>query len=94
MKSIHVKMSKFYEISAARKILELPERSTMPEIKSNYRRLLAKWHPDKTKENKEECAEMTRKIISAYQTTMDNCLWYQWCFSEDTVKRYRSPEEC
>jgi len=93
MKSIHVKMSKFYEISAARKILELPERSTMPEIKSNYRRLLAKWHPDKTKENKEECAEMTRKIISAYQTILDYCLKYQYSFSEETVKRHQSPEE-
>ncbi|MBN2060090.1 MAG: DnaJ domain-containing protein [Deltaproteobacteria bacterium] len=40
-------MSKFDEISKARKILELPEMATMAEIKSNYRRLLAKWHPDK-----------------------------------------------
>jgi DnaJ-class molecular chaperone len=70
-------MSKFDEIFAARKALELPERATMVSIRSSYRGLLAKWHPDKCEENKDLCAEMTRKIISAYQTIMEYCLQYQ-----------------
>ncbi len=86
-------MSKYEEISEARQILEVPEKATMDAIKSNYRRLLARWHPDKCQENKETCAEMTRKIISAYRTIMDYCLHYQYSFSEDAVKRHRSPEE-
>jgi DnaJ-class molecular chaperone len=86
-------MSKFDEISEARKTLDLPENATMDSIKSSYRRMLAKWHPDKCEENKEKCAEITRKIISAYQTIMDYCIHYQYSFSEDTVKRHQSPEE-
>ena len=86
-------MNKYEEISTARKILELPETATMASIKSNYRKMLAKWHPDRCEENQDECTEMTRKIISAYKTLMDYCLQYQYSFSEDTVKRHRSPEE-
>jgi len=90
---IQLKMSKFDEISAARKILDLPERVTMDSIKSSFRRMLAKWHPDKCEEDKENCAEMTRKIISADETIMDDCVHYQYSFSENTVKKHQSPEE-
>lgn len=86
-------MNKYREITAARKILDLPERATMDSIKSGYRRMLAKWHPDKCEENKERCTEITRQIILAYQTIMDYCIHYQYSFSEDTVKRHLSPEE-
>lgn len=86
-------MNKFEEISAARKTLELPETATLAEIKSNYRALLDKWHPDKCKKNKQECEEMTRRIISAYQMVEKYCLHYQYSFSEQTVKRHRTPEE-
>jgi len=40
------KMNKYQEITEARALLELPERATIEEIKSNYRRLMRKWHPD------------------------------------------------
>lgn len=87
------KMNKFEKISAARKVLELPETANMKSIKSNYRKLLTKWHPDKSKEKEDKCTEMTRKIISAYKTIMDYCLEYQYNFSKDTVERHGSPEE-
>jgi len=86
-------MNKYNEILKARKTLEIPEMATMESIKSSYRKLLARWHPDKCKENKDACTEMTRNIISAYRTIMDYCLHYQYSFSEDTVKMHRSPEE-
>ena len=54
-------MNKYQDITEARKLLELPQRATMKEIKSNYRMLLAKWHPDRCSENKEQCNEMTKK---------------------------------
>ena len=86
-------MNKFEKISEARNILEVPEEATMISIKSSYRRMLTKWHPDTCLENKDECNEMTRKIISAYQTIQDYCSHYQYSFSEDTVRKHRSPEE-
>ncbi len=83
--------NKYQEITEARKTLELPEKATLETIKINYRRLLSKWHPDKCLENPELCKEMTHKIISAYETLMDYCSHYQYSFSEETVKRHRSP---
>ena len=86
-------MNKYQEITAAREILELPETATIESIKSSYRRLLAKWHPDKCCENQEICKEMTRTIILAYQTLMDYCRHYQYSFSEEAVRRHLSPEQ-
>lgn len=86
-------MNPYDEILTARKLLELPEAATMAAIKSNYRRLLARWHPDKCEENKDECEEMTRRIISAYQTIMVYCHRYEYCFSEDTVKKHQTHEQ-
>ncbi len=88
-----MEMDKYNKIFNARRILNLPERATGASIKLNYRALLDRWHPDKCKEDKEKCAEMTRKIISAYQTIMDYCENYQYSFGEEAVKRQLSPEE-
>lgn len=86
-------MNKYDKITAARKILELPETATMSSIKTSYRRLLARWHPDACNENKDACAEMTRYIVEAYQTIMEYCLQYRYSFSEEVVRRHRSTEE-
>jgi len=86
-------MSLYEEISAARDILDIPEQATMETIKSNYRRLIAEWHPDTCDEKKELCEEMTLKIISAYRIIEKYCLGYQYSFSEETVKKYVSSEE-
>jgi len=86
-------MNKYQDITEARKLLELPQRATMKEIKSNYRMLLAKWHPDRCSENKEQCNEMTKKIIAAYKTILAYCNQYKYSFSKDEVKNNLPPEE-
>ncbi|MFW6323886.1 MAG: J domain-containing protein [Desulfovibrionales bacterium] len=86
-------MSLYEEITAARKILDLPETATKETVKSNYRRLLARWHPDTCKGDKEKCEEMTRRIIAAYRTIQEYIRTYEYSFSEDTVKRHRPPED-
>lgn len=87
-------MNKYQQISSARKVLGLPEAATMAEIKANYRKLLTTWHPDMNREDHDTCAEMTRKIISAYQTILNYCIQYRYSFSEETVRSNRSPEDC
>jgi DnaJ-class molecular chaperone len=86
-------MNKYQEIEQARKLLELPERATMDEIKENYRSLLRKWHPDKKKGSKKRCTEMTVKIVAAYRTLIDYCSHYRFSFSEDEVRQHLSNEE-
>ena len=86
-------MGMFQEINAARKLLELPERATLAEIKSGYRALIRKWHPDRCKDDKKTCQEMTTRIIAAYRIINDYCKNYQFSFSKEEVKRYLSAEE-
>jgi len=86
-------MDLFREISAAREILELPERATMPEIKANYKKLLNRWHPDKCSDDIERCNEMTGKITAAYKIIIDYCSRYSFSFSEEEVANYLSEDE-
>ena len=86
-------MNKYQQITEARKLLELPERATMEDIKRNYRNLINAWHPDRCPQGKEKCTEMTAKIISAYRTIIDYCSSYQFSFSEEEVRHHLSDEE-
>jgi DnaJ-class molecular chaperone len=86
-------MNKYQKITEARQILELPESSTMEQIKSNYKALLFRWHPDKSMENQQHCNEMTQKIVAAYQMILAYCNQYQYSFSEEVVNKHLSPEE-
>ena len=84
---------KYQDIIEAKELLNLPERASMEEIKSNYRKLINQWHPDKCKENDEKCNEMTKKIISAYNTIIIYCNQYRYSFAEDEIKKYLSAED-
>lgn len=86
-------MNKYQKISEARQILQLPESATIEQIKSNYRMMLSRWHPDKSSENQEQCKEMTQKIIAAYQMILAYCNQYAYSFSEEVVNKHLSPEE-
>lgn len=86
-------MKRYREITDAREVLGLPERATLKQIKSHYRMLLEKWHPDRSGDDTEKCQEMTRRIILAYRTIVDYCSDYQYSFEEDEIKKNLSPED-
>jgi DnaJ-class molecular chaperone len=86
-------MNKYQQITEARRVLELSEQATMEQIKSNYRHLIRKWHPDRCNENSKKCKEMTTKIIAAYRIINDYCKNYKFSFSEQEVRNYLSAEE-
>jgi len=81
------------EIDEARKVLDLPERATMGEIKSSYRRLLRKWHPDRCMEQDDRCAEMTKRIVAAYETVMAYCRHYRYSFTVEEFSRIASDDD-
>ena len=54
--------TKYEEITKARKILELPESTTMQQIKGHYKKLMTKWHPDKCQDKKEICEGKAKKL--------------------------------
>ncbi|MFC1829108.1 J domain-containing protein [Thermodesulfobacteriota bacterium] len=88
-----MKIDTYRKIDEARKLLELPEKATMGEIKSNYRDLIQKWHPDRCNQPEETCTEMTTRIIIAYKVICDYCQHYRFSFSKKEVKNYLSDEE-
>lgn len=90
---IDVKMIKYNDIIKAKELLNLPERASMEEIKSNYKKLMMQWHPDKCHDNIEKCNEMTKKLTTAYETIRLYCRQYNYSFAEADLKQYLSAEE-
>jgi hypothetical protein len=86
-------MGLFENINAARKLLDLPERASMADIKSQYRILVQKWHPDLRNADKDTCKEMTASIIAAYRLIIEYCKNYEFSFSKEEVSRYLPAEE-
>lgn len=86
-------MNKYQQISEARRLLALPERATMEDIKANYRNLVRTWHPDRCEHTKEECAEMTASIVAAYRIIIDYCNHYKFSFSKEEVGNHLSEDE-
>ena len=86
-------MNRYQEITEARTLLELTERATIEEIKSNYRRLMRKWHPDHCTGDVEQCKKMAQELSTAYAAIIDYCNHYQYSFARDEVKNYLSPNE-
>jgi hypothetical protein len=83
----------YQELTAARNVLGLPERTTLAEMKTQYRKLLKQWHPDTCPDAPERCHEMTRQIIAAYTRLMAYCEVYKISFAQQDVKDYVTPEE-
>lgn len=86
-------MMKYQEITKARKLLKLSESATLEEIKSNYRELLNKWHPDKCSEGSDQCIEMTKKLIEAYEIIITYCSQYIFSFAKEEVAKYLSGQD-
>jgi len=86
-------LKKYQEITEARTILGLTETASLKTVKSAYRAMLAKWHPDRCRDNPETCADMTRKIVGAYKTITEYCANYRFSFSEVSVGENLTPEE-
>jgi len=86
-------MNKYEQITEARRLLNLSERATMNEIKTNYRDLVRQWHPDISEETEEKCTEATAKINHAYEIIIAYCNDYKFSFSKEEVRLHFSEEE-
>ena len=87
------KRSKYDVIREAADILGLPEKATMKTIKSSYKALIKKWHPDRCDGQDEDCKMMTQKVIRAYKIILDYCHNYPYSFTKEAVNATLSPEE-
>ncbi|CAJ1958824.1 unnamed protein product [Cylindrotheca closterium] len=65
------------------KILGLPRTASKKEIKSAYRKLALKWHPDKNPDNLEEAEKMFADIGEAYEVLSDDEMKAKYDRGED-----------
>ncbi|OGQ97235.1 MAG: molecular chaperone DnaJ [Deltaproteobacteria bacterium RIFOXYD12_FULL_57_12] len=86
-------MSTYDEITNARILLALPERATLAEIRSSYRKLIRKWHPDRCREEQSRCREMAARLNAAYKLLTAYCAAYRFSFTLEEVQQYATDEE-
>jgi DnaJ-class molecular chaperone len=80
-------MANFTEIDEARKVLGLSEAATLKEIKSAYKTLAHRHHPDKHSDVESGEDEIMKKLNWAYRLLMDYCSDYKYSFREDDIAR-------
>lgn len=84
-------MTQFEQLDEARKLLGLGESATLAEIKSAYRKLAHRHHPDKNALDESATTAM-QALNNAYQVIMEYCQNYRFNFQSDTVHRMPSSE--
>ena len=80
-------MASFMEIDEARKVLGLSEAATLKEVKSAYRTLAHRHHPDKHSDAESSEDEIMKKLNWAYRLLMNYCSGYKYSFREEDVAR-------
>jgi hypothetical protein len=69
---LQFKLGNFELIDDARRKLSLPERARFEEIKTSYRRLSLRYHPDKNPDD-QQSAERFKQIDEAYRILEEYC---------------------
>jgi curved DNA-binding protein CbpA len=78
----------YEDLQQALKVLSLPERATLREIKARHRELVKRFHPDAGGEE----TERIRQINEAYGVISAYCRDYRFSFSREEFFEQR-PEE-
>jgi DnaJ-class molecular chaperone len=87
-------MADFKQINEARKSLGLDEYVTLKELRSAYKKLVLKYHPDRCLDSKKKgCEKIFKKISRANDILMNYCAGYKYSFKEKDVKRNAMEKE-
>lgn len=86
-------MANFHEIDEARRVLKLGESATLREIKSAYRKLAHRHHPDVAGSISRDNDADIKKLNWAYKLLTDYCAEYRYSFQEEAVARTYPDEE-
>ena len=74
------------KIKTALVVMELHDKSSIRQIRTQYKKLIHRWHPDKCKSCVEECHEKTIQIIESYKLLMDYCENYIIAFNDPVME--------
>lgn len=78
----------------AKTLLGLHDKATLSEIKTRYKNLMKRWHPDKHKDDIEIATKMSSDINGAYSLILQYCDNYEYRFDEEYLQNMTlSPQE-
>lgn len=77
-------MVNYLDIDKARRLLGLKESATETEIKTAYRKMVNKYHPDRNNGNTDS---RINSVNWAYEILEAYCKDYKYSFNEDAVAR-------
>lgn len=75
------------ELIKAKTLLGLSDRTSLIEIKSQYKNLMKTWHPDKHLEDEDKAKEMSILINNAYEIIMQFVKEYRLDFDEESLRK-------
>jgi DnaJ-class molecular chaperone len=85
-------MADFNQIDEARRLLELGDGATLKEIRSAYKRLAQRHHPDKHGGGADN-TEVMKRLNWAYRLLTAYCDEYRYSFREEDIARTYPHEE-
>lgn len=74
----------YEKIEAARKLLGVPERATIDEIKKLYRDKMKQYHPDANRHDN-DAHWKTLELIKAYEIIVKYCQQYRFSFRKEDL---------
>jgi DnaJ-class molecular chaperone len=79
-------MPPYETVVKAKTLLGLHDKATLAEIKTRYKNMMHRWHPDKPPDDPETANAMSAKINDAYKTLLDYVKHYEYRFDEPFLK--------
>lgn len=79
------------EIDEARRLLGLGDRASIEEIKTAYRRMCKRWHPDTLSEDSGSSRKI-KQINAAYRLLLNYCENYRFSFLPEKIEFF-DPEK-
>lgn len=87
-------MPPYEAVIKAKTLLGLHDKATLSEIKTRYKAMMHRWHPDKHPEDPDTATAMSAKINEAYKTLLEYVKHYEYRLDEAYLKEAcLSPQE-
>ncbi len=79
-------MPPYESVMKAKTLLGLHDKATLSEIKTRYKNMMHRWHPDKHPDDPDTANAMSARINEAYRILLDFVKHYEYRLDEPYLK--------